>query len=185
MELDAVTRPSVVLCPPLTSTGQRPTWVARLAQALRESAVPVLVPDPPAGHEAPTAPSAPGGPPDPAADRMSIAGWVADQAVAITAAGWDRRLLLVAHGAATRGLPALGMSQRAARHGVVGYVLVDGPLPAPGRSGQDWPDAPALVVHSRADDDADRLAALRGWRTATGSPHEVILSHVRAWPDGV
>jgi hypothetical protein len=184
MELDALTRLSVVLCPPLTPTVERPAWVARLAQALRDSVIPVLVPDPPASPDTQAAPSSPDEPTDPAADRMSIAGWVADQAVAITEAGWDSRLLLVAHGPATRGLPALGMSQRAARHGVVGYVLVDGPLPAPGRSGQDWPDAPTLVVHSRADADADRRAALRGWQTATGAPDRVILSHVWAWPDG-
>jgi hypothetical protein len=115
---------------------------------------------------------------------MQLAGWVADQAVAITAARPEGPLLLVSHGAAVRGLPALGMSQRAARNGIAGYVLVDGPPPPPSRGGQDWPDAPVLYIRTGpAAGDGPRQAALRGWESAEGDPAVIIHRRVLGWPD--
>lgn len=130
----------------------------------------------PPGTAAPTA----------ADERLAIAGWVADQAVAITASAPDVPLILVAVGQAIRGLPALGLSQRAARHNVVGYVLVDGGPPPASRSGVDWPDAPVLYVMSSDGPTAGLAAArLRGWVTVHGDPVEAIVAHARVWPDPV
>ena len=92
---------------------------------------------------------------------------MADLSVAITAAGLARPLLLVVGGAASRGLPALGLSQRASRHNVVGYVIVDAEIPHAGRSCYDWPDAPVLYVRTPgAEPQGGALAALRGWTDA-------------------
>jgi hypothetical protein len=181
MDLAQAARPAIVLCPPLAPDSTHPEWVGRLATSLRESAIPCLVPHltvPPPSVSAPDVPASA------AADRMAVAGWVADQAVEITAARLEHPLLLVAHGSALRGLPALAMSQRAARHNVVGYVLVDGQVPAPNPTQQEWPDAPVLFVQSPpGDPEALRLATLRGWRTVQDDPARVVLAHARMWPD--
>lgn len=175
--------PVVVLCPPLAPDTAPPAWSADLAAALQRAGIPVLAPTaaaaPPAAAEPPAAPgsAAPAG----VDERLAIAGWVADQAITITASAPDAPLLLVAVGQATRGLPALGLSQRAARHNVVAYVLVDGAPPPAGRSGVDWPDAPVLYVVSPEGPDAGLVAAgLRGWVTVHGDPVDAIVSHARA-----
>lgn len=179
MDLAQVVQPAVVLCPPLTPDTGHPEWVARAERALRAAGIPTLAPrlaDPP--HPPP------GSTPDPAGDRLAVAGWVADQAIAITAAQLGQPLLLVAHGAAIRGVPALAMSQRAARHNVVGYVLVDGPPPSPSPGAADWPDAPVLYVRSTMGDPEElRQMRLRGWQVARDDPAQVVAAHARAWPD--
>jgi hypothetical protein len=172
--------PAVVLCPPLHPDRSHPAWVADLATSLEGAGIATLVLGPTdSGADVPG-----GGDPATVDDRLAVAGWVADQAIAITAARLSGPLLLVAHGAATRGVPALAMSQRAARHNVVGYVLVDGAPPQPGRAGQDWPDAPVLSVLSPSGDPATlRTARLRGWLTVHDEPARAVLCHVRTWPD--
>ncbi|MCU0300199.1 MAG: hypothetical protein MUF35_01165 [Candidatus Nanopelagicales bacterium] len=161
--------PAVVLCPPLGE--DPPAWRDALAAALRAASLPTIVPL--AGPV----------PPEPDA-RTRLAGWVADQAITISGARPSGPLLLVASGAACAALPALGMAQRAARHAVVGYVLVDGTAPEVGRSGQDWPDAPVTVVRSSgAPDPGDAVARLRGWTVVPGDPVAVVLDLVRRWPE--
>jgi len=179
MDLAHVVRPTVVLCPPLAPDLAHPSWVARAHRALRAEGIPALAP-----QLADRPRPAPGATRDPAADRLAVAGWVADQAVAITAAQLRGPLLLVAHGAAIRGVPALAMSQRAARHSVVGYILVDGPPPTPSPGAVDWPDAPVLYVQGPTGDPGDvRPAALRGWQVTRDDPADVVLARARTWPD--
>lgn len=181
--------PAVILCPPLPPETGAPPWLDAAAEQLERDGVVVVRASGPIGATTPR--QGDGSPtrhdptsPDPVADRLAIAGWVADQAIAITAARLDRPLLLASSGAANRGLPALGFSQRAARHSVVGYVMVDGPVPTPGRATADWPDAPVLYVRSPSAPDLGMGAArLRGWRTVVGDPVVVVGAHVRAWPE--
>ena len=187
---DALIRPAVILCPPLSPDTPVPAWHAALAQGLDELAIPVLRPgaDRPArghagGAAAPPDPEAAG----PGTDRMALAAWVADQAVAITAAGLDRPLILVATGQATACLPALGFSQRASRRTVVTYVMVDGPLPQAGPATTDWPDAPVLCVQH--DGPAELIevvsagARLRGWQVRREDPVSALVALVQRWPD--
>jgi hypothetical protein len=119
-------------------------------------------------------------------ERLGIAAWVADQAIAITAAQVEGPLILVSSGEANRAVPALGFSQRASRRNVVAYVLVDGPLPDPSRVGTDWPDAPVVHVTSP---DADRgpaaAARLRGWSTVEGDPIAAVTAIAKGWPDSM
>lgn len=183
-----VAPPVVVLCPPLAPDTAPPAWSADLAAALQRAGIPVLAPTAAAPQAATSAPPAPPGTDAPTAadERLAIAGWVADQAVAITASARGVPLILVAVGQATRGLPALGLSQRAARHNVIGYVLVDGGPPPANRSGVDWPDAPVLYVVSPDGPAAGLSAAhLRGWVTVQSDPVEAIVAHARVWPDPV
>lgn len=119
-------------------------------------------------------------------EKLAMASWVADQAVAITAAHTEGPLLVVCSGAANRGVPALGFSQRAARRPVVAYVLLDGPLPDPSRAGTDWPDAPVVYVSSSPEsDEAIRAAQLRGWRTLSADPISAVTEIARGWPDSI
>lgn len=186
---DALIRPAVVLCPPLTSDTPSPTWHEALAHDLAEIGIPVLRPGvhvPPLDHgNDPDAPT--GAAPDPSTDRMALAAWVADQAVAITAAGLDRPLILVATGPATAALPALGFSQRASRRSVVTYVMVDGPLPGVGPATGDWPDAPVLCVLHDCPAELDEAVAtgarLRGWQVRREDPVPALVALVQRWPD--
>ena len=169
-------RPAVVLCPPLAPDRQPPRWHAPLATALRDAGILVIDPGPSTTAPLPMASAN--------EDRLALAVWVSDQAVAITRASPDRRLVLVAFGAALRGLPALGLSQRAARRAVVGYVLVDGQPPAPGGSAPDWPGAPALYLRTPpAQPLGWSVAQLRGWHCLHADPVRAIPAYVDVWPD--
>jgi hypothetical protein len=162
-------RPVVLLCPPLDDE-PAPPWRAPLLAALAADGTPVIAPPSPDAIEADA--------------RIRLAAWVAGQAIAVTAAGVPGPLLLVAAGSACRGLPALGMAQRAARHAVVGYVLIDGAAPDPGRSGQDWPDAPVTVVRSPGSTTPlDSAARLRGWESVQADPADLVPDLVRRWPE--
>jgi hypothetical protein len=162
-------RPVVVLCPPL-ELQPLPAWHDPLLAALAGAGLPVIAPAPAPVIDA-----------DP---RVHLAGWVANQSIAIAAAGTPGPLLLVAAGSAGRGLPALGMAQRASRHAVVGYVLVDGAAPDAGRSGQDWPDAPVTLVHTPGSvQQANATARLRGWAELHADPVTLVPELVRRWPE--
>jgi hypothetical protein len=186
---DELIRPAVVLCPPLAPDGPSPAWHEDLARHLAALDIPTVRP---AVGRAPGSPaSAPAPPGDPASaepgiDRMAIAAWVADQAVAITAAGLDRPLILVAAGPATVGLPALGFSQRASRRTVVTYVMVDGPLPQVGPATGDWPDAPVLCLRHAGSPELDEAVAagarLRGWPVRREDPVSALVALVQRWP---
>ena len=165
---------TVVLCPlldPSASDGPR----RELAGVLAGWGIPVVIPhiQPSQGAQAVDA-------------RMGIASWVADQAIAITAAQVDGPLILVSSGDANRAVPALGFSQRASRRNVVAYVLVDGPLPDPSRVGTDWPDAPVVHVTSPGAAEGPAAAArLRGWSTIEGDPIAAVTDLARGWPDSM
>lgn len=165
---------TVVLCPALVPDapdGQR----RELAAVLAGWGIPVVIP-----HRADRDGR------EVADERLGIAAWVADQAVAITAAQVEGPLILVSSGSANRAVPALGFAQRASRRGIVAYVLVDGPLPDPSRSGVDWPDAPVVHVTSDGADRAPAAAArLRGWSTVEGDPIAVVADIARGWPDSL
>lgn len=164
---------TVILCPmldPGAPDGQR----RELAGVLAGWGIPVVIPHL-QGEGAPTAD-----------ERMGIASWVADQAIAITAAQVDGPLILVSFDDANRAVPALGFSQRASRRSVVAYVLVDGPLPDPGRAGTDWPDAPVVHVTSPGAAEGPAAAArLRGWATVEGDPIAAVTALARGWPDSM
>ena len=182
--MSLVTRPAVVLCPPLTVGQPVPDWQGELLDALRTEGIPVLAPTVTGGREGVAGTSTHPVQVGSAEDRLAIAGWVADQAVAITASHADRPLILVSTGEANRGLPALGLSQRAARHTVVGYVMVDGPAAGPSRAAVDWPDAPVLYIRTPgAEPHGLASARLRGWSTLAGDPVGAVVANARAWPD--
>jgi hypothetical protein len=200
-------RPAVLLCPPL-GTGPAEVaeldWRAAARAALAAAGLTVLAPGLAPVATDPLAAPGPASPMPPAPreddPRLALAGWVADQAVAVSLASLREPLLLVARGTSGRGLPALGFSQRAARHAVIGYVLIDANPPPPSRSGQDWPDAPVVALRS-ADaarpavpssssqaprspaDQFSREAQLRGWPVLVGDPVQTLVSLALAWPD--
>jgi hypothetical protein len=165
---------TVVLCPTLdpgAPDGQR----RELAAVLAGWGIPVVIP-----HRQPRDAD------DPTDERLRIAGWVADQAIAITAAQVEGPLILVCSGDANRAVPALGFAQRASRRSVVAYILVDGPLPDAHRAGTDWPDAPVVHVTSPGADTAPAAAArLRGWSTVEGDPITAVTTIARGWPDSL
>ena len=167
---------TVVLCPAL-DPGPDVSWRRAVAAELAQRGVPVVLPE----RRIRTAAEAED-------ERLRTAAWVADQAVAITAAGGTGSLMVVSVGSANRAVPALALSQRASRHPVMAYVMVDGPLPQPGRGGFDWPDAPVIYV---ASGEADALvseeslsaAGMRGWSVLRGDPVETIAAIATGWPD--
>ncbi len=165
---------TVVLCPALdpgAPDGQR----RELAAALAGWGIPVVIPHRQSRNGA-----------EASDERLGIAAWVADQAVAITAAQVEGPLMLVSAGDANRAVPALGYSQRASRRSVVAYVLVDGPLPDASRAGRDWPDAPVVHVTTPGADAAPAAAArLRGWSTLDADPIAVVSRIARGWPDSM
>ncbi len=164
---------TVVLCPALdpdTDDGAR----RELAAALAGWGIPVVVPRRQPRHGA-----------ELADERLLMAAWVADQAVAITEAQVEGPLIVVSTGTANRAVPALGFAQRASRRSVVGYVLLEGPLPDPSRAGQDWPDAPVLYVCSTGPDASTRAAELRGWTTLQEDPISAVTALARGWPDAL
>lgn len=185
---DDLIRPAVVLCPPLTRDTPVPPWHDDLARRLARLGTPTLRPSVDHTARGPAPGSDVGsGPPDPSQHRLALAAWVADQAVALTAAGVDQPLILVASGPATAGLPALGFSQRASRRSVVTYVMVDGPLPQAGPATGDWPDAPVVCVQHASTAELDAAvttgARLRGWTVVHEAPAAAISRLVQRWPD--
>ncbi|MGB7980810.1 MAG: hypothetical protein WCF36_08470 [Candidatus Nanopelagicales bacterium] len=169
---------TVVLCPAL-DPGADVFWRPTAEAALGLRGVPVVVPE----RATRTAAEADD-------ERLRTAAWVADQAVTITAAGVTGPLMLVSAGSANRAVPALALSQRASRHPVMVYVMVDGPLPQPGRGGFDWPDAPVIYVASGAADalaseESLGAAGLRGWSVVRGDPVEAITTIAAGWPDAM
>ncbi len=165
---------TVVLCPALDPDA--PDGPRReLAAALAGWGIPVVVPH----REHRTT----GQEPD---EKLAMAAWVADQAVAITSAHVEGPLMIVSSGEANRGIPALGYSQRAARRQVVAYVLLEGPLPDPSRAGTDWPEAPVVYVCSCTEpDESTRSAKLRGWSTVRADPITALTRITRGWPDSL
>jgi hypothetical protein len=165
---------TVVLCPALDSEaadGPR----RELAAALAGWGIPVVVP------RRTQRPST-----DLDDERLTRAAWVADQAVAITEARVDGPIIVVSSGPANRAVPALAFSQRASRRTIVAYVLVDGPLPEPSRTGADWPDAPVFYVAGAASpSESTRAAKLRGWTTLTGDAISTVTAIARGWPDSL
>ena len=169
---------AVLVCPPLAPDSAPAPWVEALVTQLQEHGVPTVVP-----ATAPLDSRASAGAAGDVDDRLVLAGWVADQAVAVNASGVAGPLLLVAHGCAVRGLAALGLAQRASRHDVAGYLLVDGPIPPPGRHSQVWPDERVVYVHSPdGDPHGAATAHERGWEVHDGDPVDICLSQVLAWP---
>ncbi len=163
---------TLVLCPTLQGDAAPLPW-REVEATLRAWGLPVVAPHPESHDEA-----------EPRDDRMVMANWVAEQAVAIATAHVDTPLILVSGGEANVALPALGFAQRAARKSVVGYVMVDGPLPEPGRGNADWPDAPVIYIQSpHATPESATAARLRGWTTVHRDPADTILEIARGWPD--
>jgi hypothetical protein len=168
-----VTIGTVVLLPPVRLPGDQegPPWRSRreIAAELLAYGINVLV-----------VPDAPNNEPD-LDTRNAVAHWVAHIAVSIAKTSPIQPLLLVATGRAASLLPAVGFSQRAARHPVAGYVMIDGILPKAG--GSDWPDAPVTYVATQAMDDPAcvdapatmRQAALRGWTVRPDADPVVVL----------
>ena len=168
-----MSRVTVVLCPALDADA--PDGSRReLAAALSACDIPVVIPHRQAGAVT-----------EPDDTRLGMAAWVADQAVAITAAQVDGPLILVSSGPANAGLVALGFSQRAARRSVVAYVLLGGPLPDPSRSGADWPDAPVIYVDHDAQGPHGPAARLRGWTILDSEPIAAVSGIARGWPDSL
>lgn len=164
---------TVVLCPALdpdAPDGSR----RELAAALSAWGIPVVIPhrQASAGTEADDT-------------RLGMAAWVADQAVAITAAQAAGPLILVSSGPANAGLAALGFSQRAARRSVVAYILLGGPLPDPSRAGTDWPDAPVIYVDHDPQGPGASAARLRGWTILDSDPIAAVSGIARGWPDSL
>jgi hypothetical protein len=165
---------TVVLCPALDPTAPDASR-RELAGILAGWGIPVVIP-----HRQPRADL------EEADERLGMAAWVGDQAVAITAAQVEGPLILVSRAEANRAVPALGYAQKASRRNVVAYVLIDAPLPDPSRSGADWPDAPVFHVTSPgADAEAGRAARLRGWSTLDGDPLELVTEIARRWPEPI
>lgn len=164
---------TMVLCPTLDRDLAPLPW-REVEATLRAWGMPVVAPHPAprSEHESSTD------------ERMEMATWVAEQAVAIAAAKVDSPLILVSGGQANIALPALGFAQRAARNSVVGYIMVDGPLPAPGRGNADWPDAPVIYIQSpEATPESAIAARQRGWTTLNRDPADTILEIAKGWPD--
>lgn len=165
---------TVVLCPALDPTA--PDGSRReLAGILAGWGIPVVIP-----HRQPRADF------EEADERLGMAAWVGDQAIAITAAQVEGPMILVSRAEANRAVPALGFSQKASRRNVVAYILIDGPLPDPSRAGADWPDAPVIHVTSPdADAEPGRAARLRGWSTVDGDPLVLVSEIARGWPESM
>lgn len=140
---------TVALCPDLTE----PDGYDRDALAVALAAVGMAA-------VAPVVPSA-----EPADDeRTRRAHWVAHLAVGLGAAQVRAPLLPVLPGRAGALAPAFGLSQRAARRSVAGYVLLDADCPASDSIVDNWPDAPIVYLASpAAPGPALAQARLRGW----------------------
>lgn len=135
---------TVLLCPPLDLLPGEPGPYDRAAVAVALTAampgLAVLAPPP--------------------ADGLP---WVAAVALALGAEVRGPLLPVLAADAGTYA-PALGLSQRASRRPVAGYVLLDSPVPVADADGPEWPDAPVVYLASpAAPTGAAGLARLRAW----------------------
>ena len=85
---------------------------------------------------------------------------------AIMVAAPQPPLLIVTTLSSIHLLPAVARAQRAARHLICGYVLIDAGKGAPGAdpSGESWPDAPVFLIAGIGDAAARSHAKLRGWQ---------------------
>ncbi len=111
--------------------------------------------------------------------RRAQAHWVASIAAAIDAGAQGHPLVVVAAGETVQGLPALALSQRAARHSVVGYVVVDADLTMPADAPGDWPAAPVTYVRTPGSEERGwRIAGLRDWRRLDAEPVAAVLAAV-------
>lgn len=149
---------TVVLLPSLqfTAAAAKPSnWRAEIAAELAAYSVSIFLPTAPPPIDAGTD------------ERSAATHWVSHLAVEITSALPTMPLLLVAAGAGGAHLPALGFSQRASRHPVMGYVMIDADFPRVPTRTVDWPDAPVDVVTTAGATPealaAAHLAELRGW----------------------
>lgn len=164
-------RGTVVLLPGLTRPGWAvDTWPERRAIAAELAAygIPVLLP------------SQPGPIPRDIGRQEADSHWVAHIAIEVSRRSPEPPLLLVAQGDAGARMRALGFSQRASRHAIAGYVLIDATLPDTGH--HDWPDAPVDVVMTPSADQAVRKAAriaeLRGWTCHRELDAAAVIRHI-------
>lgn len=147
---------TVVLCPALQGAEAYDRFA--VATALRKAGVAVLSPDLPPARPQP-APE----PPDDGRARQAY--YVAQLAMAISAAGVQPPVLPVLSGDAGALAPAVALSQRAVRRAVAGYVLLDARYPVAGGDVADWPDAPVVYLAGpAAEATAVSHARLRDWR---------------------
>lgn len=120
-------------------------------------------------------PEIPGIPAD-TPERIADARRVAYTAIWLNQVSVAAPIVVVCHSEAARLLPALAFSQRSSHRLINGYVIIDGPTPAPA---QEWPDAPVWwVLTPDADTElAEKAltARLRGFQVVeTPTPADVI-----------
>lgn len=105
----------------------------------------------------------PAGVPAQLADMRQVAGLAQWLKLRIT----EEPFVLVSDVATTSWLPAIALSQRAAHHRLVGYVIVNANLP---NAGETWPDAQVTwVVNEHFTGDRERAmltTRLRGYLVA-------------------
>lgn len=155
--------PVVVLCPPVAGEPV-PRWFDECRTSVIAHGMRCVCPD--AG--------APAGSADP--EATVVARWVAEVAAAVRAGSGGLPLILVCEGTTARVLPALAVSQRAARHSIVGYVLVDVDVPAVDALGGEWLGAPVTYVRSPGAADLGwRAAELHGWHCTQTEPGLAVL----------
>lgn len=82
-------------------------------------------------------------------ERLADAKRVAYTAIWLNENAVAGPIVCVARGTAARLLPGLGFAQRSTHRLVSGYVIIDGPTPAPA---QEWPDAPVWWLVTPAAD---------------------------------
>lgn len=109
-------------------------------------------------------------------ERLVDARRVAYTAIWLNDTAVPAPMIVVCHGEAARLLPGLAFSQRSSHRLISGYVIIDGPTPAPA---QDWPDAPVWwVATPQAPPEVAAMALtarLRGFEVVeTAAPADVI-----------
>lgn len=109
-------------------------------------------------------------------ERIGDARRVAYTSIWLNEASVAAPIVVVCRGLAARLLPGLAFSQRSSHRLISGYVIIDGPTPAPA---QEWPDAPVWwVLTPQADPELVEktlTARLRGFNVVeTATPADVI-----------
>lgn len=109
-------------------------------------------------------------------ERVADARRVAYTAIWLNEAAVAAPIVVACRAEAARLLPALAFSQRSSHRLISGYVIIDGPTPAPA---QEWPDAPVWwVLTPQADPQLSEkalTARLRGFEVVeTPTPADVI-----------